>query len=61
MKTEKEIRDRLEWLLKILDSIKAEYNKYVGTSLEDRYLVDICADWDECEAKIRTLQWVLGE
>lgn len=61
MKTEKEIRERLEWLLKCFDRIKADYNKFVGTEMEDRYLVDICADWDECEAKIRTLKWVLGE
>lgn len=62
MKTEKEIRDRLDWLLKYLENIKAEYNKYIGTIWwEDKYIMDICCDWDKCEAEIKSLKWVLGE
>lgn len=61
MKTEKEIRDRLEVALKQLDRVKAEYNKYIGTMYEDRYIPDICDDWTAIESKVRTLEWVLGE
>lgn len=60
MKTEKEIRDRLEVALKQLDSVKAEYNKYIGTIYESRYIPDILDDWTAIESKVRTLEWVLG-
>ena len=61
MKTEKEIRDRLESTLKDLEIIKADYNKYIGTIWEDKYIPDICYDWEECVAEIKALKWVLGE
>lgn len=60
MKTEKEIRNMLELCLKDLDALKAEYNKYIGTIYEDKYIPDICNDWDRCEAEIKALRWVLG-
>lgn len=60
MKTEKEIRDKLEVALKQLDSVKAEYNKYIGTIYESRYIPDICDDCTAIESKVRTLEWVLG-
>ena len=61
MKTEKEIRDRLERALKDLEIIKADYDKYIGTIWEDKYIEDICYSWDKCEAEIKALKWVLGE
>ena len=61
MRTEEAIRDRLEVNLKKLDSIKAEYNKYIGTIYEDRYIPDICDEWTEIESKVNTLRWVLGD
>ena len=61
MKSEKEIREMLEVALKQLDSIKTEYNKYIGTIYEDKYIPYICDDWTEIESKINTLMWVLGE
>jgi hypothetical protein len=61
MKTEKEIRNRLEWLLKMLDEIKADYDSYKGTAMGDKFLLDICEDWDRCEIEIGALKWVLGE
>ena len=61
MKTEKEIREMLEFCLKSLDIVKAEYNKYIGTMYEDRYIPDICDEWTAIESKANALMWVLGE
>ena len=61
MKTEKEIRDMLGYCLKSLDIVKAEYNKYVGTMYEKRYLPDIIDEWTAIQSKITALKWVLGE
>ncbi len=61
LRTEKEIRERLEFCLKSLDIVKAEYNEYVGTMYEERYLPDIIDEWTTIESKITVLKWVLGE
>lgn len=61
MKTEKEIRDMLEMYQKDLERIKAEYNKYIFTMYEERYLQDICDAWTAVESKIMALKWVLRE
>lgn len=61
MRSEEAIRKVLETTLKQLDSIKAEYNKYIGTMYEDKYIPDICDDWTALESKANTLLWVLGE
>lgn len=61
MRSEEAIRKVLETTLKQLDSIKAEYNKYIGTMYEDKYIPDICGDWTALESKVNTLLWVLGE
>lgn len=61
MKTEKEIKEMLEFYLKNLGATKAEYNKYIRTISEDRYIPTICDEWTAIESKIATLKWVLGE
>lgn len=61
MKTEKEIKDMLELCLKDLEFVKVEYDRYIGTIWEDRYIPDICDNWTAIEAKINILKWILGE
>lgn len=61
MKTEKEIREMLGFYLKNLEIVRTEYNKYIGTIYEDKYIPDICDEWTAIESKIRALKWVLGE
>lgn len=61
MKTEKEIRDRLELCLKVFKSINADYDRYIGTIWEDKYIPDICNEWTRVKAEIDTLKWMLGE
>ena len=61
MKTEKEIRDRLEKFMDVLQTIKAEYDRYIFTIWEDKYIPDICEEWTRVEAEIKTLSWILGE
>ena len=58
IKTPKEIRDRLENVLKDYEYLKKEFDK---TPLDDKYMVEICDDMTFVEAEIKTLQWVLGE
>lgn len=60
MKTEKEIREMIEFYSKSLDSVKKAYNKYIFTIDEDKYLPDICDEWTSLESKIVALKWVLG-
>lgn len=61
MKSEKEIREMLEFCLKSLDVVKTAYNRYIGTMYEDGYIPDICDEWTAIESKIAALKWVLGE
>ena len=61
MRSEQAIRASLEVALKRMDSIKAEYNKYIDTMYEDRYISDIRDEWTEIESKVNTLLWVLGD
>lgn len=61
MKTEKEIREMIEFCSKTLDIVKAQYDKYVFTEYENIYLPDICDEWTAIESKIGALKWVLGE
>lgn len=61
MRSEQAIRASLEVALKRRDSIKAEYNKYIGTMYEDRYILDIYDEWAAIESKVNTLLWVLGD
>ena len=61
MRSEEAIRKALEVNLKKLDSIKAEYNKYIGTIYEDKYIPEICDERTEIESKVNTLRWVLGD
>ena len=58
IKTPKEIRDRLEKVLKDYEYLKNEFNE---TPLNDKYIVDICDDMTYVDAEIKTLRWVLGE
>lgn len=61
MKTEKEIREMIEFCSKSLDVVKKEYDKYIFTIYEDKYIPDICDEWIKLESKITALKWVLGE
>lgn len=58
MKTEKEIRDKLEKALRDLEYIE---NVYDNTPIDSKYIFDICDDITFVEAEIKTLRWMLGE
>ena len=59
MRTEKEIRDKLELKLAELKCIRTDYNRYIGTLYEDKYIPDILDAWAKVEGQINVLQWVL--
>ena len=58
MKTEKEIRDRLNTLLIERNEVKKEFDK---EPYDSKYAMDIFADLLEIESAIAYLKWVLGE
>lgn len=58
MKTEKEIRDRLDLLLIDLKEAKEEFNK---EPLNSKYLYDMHENLLEIETAKAVLKWVLGE
>lgn len=58
MKTEKEIRDKLEKALRDLEYIE---NVYDNTPIDSKCIFDICDDITFVEAEIKTLRWMLGE
>lgn len=61
MRTEKEIKDKLELKLAELNKIIADYNRYIGTLYEDKYIPNILDAWAEVEGQVKVLKWVLGE
>lgn len=61
MRTEKEIRDRLEKTMRDLEEIKKEYNDLCFDVRYEKYMVDLCDTWTFVEAEIKTLRWMLGE
>jgi hypothetical protein len=61
MKTEQEIRDRLEAKMKELGVIKTEYDHLLGSIYGDKYIEDVCADYVAVASEIRALRWILGE
>ena len=58
MRTEKEIRDKLNLCLIDFKEGKEEFN---NESLNSRYLLDMHEDLLEIETAISVLKWVLGE
>ena len=58
MKTEKEIRDKLNLVLIDLKEAKEEFNK---EPLNSKYLYDMHECLLEIETAISVLKWVLGE
>ena len=58
MKTEKEIRDKLDLVLMDYKEAKEEFNK---EPLDSKYLLDMHEGLLEIETAISVLKWVLGE
>ena len=58
MRTEKEIRDKLDALLMAYKGAKEDFNK---EPLDSKYLIDIHEDLLTIETAIGFLRWVLGE
>lgn len=58
MRTEKEIRDKLDLELMVYKKAKKEFNK---EPLDSKYLLDMHEDLLEIEMAISVLKWVLGE
>ena len=61
MRTEKEIRNRLNLVLTELEDIKKKYCRELFENIGSEYFHDLYEELDRLEVAEAVLKWVLGE